>query len=126
MSEVLKWNPANGVLKVPTETGEVVGTASNSAVYLHSFEDRGADHIFIQTGENEEQSLGVFIFRIASDTVMENFDRIVGEMAQNRYQTVICDQVAECDRAQYEKTVERVLAGVGLSDLEKPWEVGNA
>lgn len=124
MSEALSWNPNNGVLKVPTDSGEIVGTASNSAVYLHSFEDRGADHIYVQTDVGEDGSQGVFVFRIASDAIMDNFDRMAGEMAQNRFQTVVCDQIDECDRIQFEKTLERAMASIGMSDLEKPWILG--
>lgn len=123
MSEMMNWNPNSGVLTVPTDQGEVQGTAHNATIYLHPYEHRGADHIFIQTGEEDSQVMGVFVLRIASDVVSDNFDRIVTEMTGCGFDTIIADRVAECDKVQFDKTVETILGRVSLDDLEKPWEL---
>lgn len=119
----MSFDPETGVLSVPTNQGTYLGNNLNSTVYMHPYEFRGADHIFVQTGENEEQALGVFIFRIASDLVMDKFDDLVAELSRAEFPVIIADEVSDCDWQQFEMTAARAFGQVGMADLDKPWEI---
>jgi len=123
MSENLKFDPNTGILSVPTDTGLLLGTPLNSTIYMHPYEYRGADHIFVQSGETEDQILGAFVFRIAGDAVMDNFDDLVTQLVEAEFDLLVGDEVSDCDMDQFNKTVDKYVAKVGLKDLESPWEL---
>lgn len=123
MSEWLNFD-YEPYMTIPTTEGDKRATPENTIIFLHQrFEDRGCDHLFIQTGETEEQFLGAFVFRICSDEMMDNFDVGVQELIENGFPVIYADEVDPGDRAQFERTVETFVGRVSIDDLEKPWEV---
>ena len=123
MSEHLRFDPTNGILKVPTGTGEVLGTNCNSSIFLHPYESRGSDHVFVMTGEDDEQTFGVYLFRSSSDVLMERFDDLVGELVSSEFEVIHCEQVSPGDEKQYQRIADKVVEKISMADLEKPWEL---
>lgn len=123
MSDNLKFDPNSGILSVPTDSGLLLGTPINSTIYMHSYEYRGADHIFVQSGETDDQILGAFVFRISADAVMENFDELVRQLIEAEFDFIVADEVSECDMAQFNKTADRFIGKISMVDLDSPWEL---
>lgn len=123
MSENLKFDPNTGILSVPTENGLLLGTSINSTIYMHSYEFRGADHVFVQSGETDDQILGSFIFRITADVIMENFDNLIEQLVEADFDMIVADTVSECDMAQYNKVADNFIGEISMVDLESPWEM---
>ena len=123
MSDNLRFDPSSGILSVPTEKGELLGTPINSTIYMHPYEFRGCDHIFIQSGETEVVILGAFVFRIASDRIMDKFDDLVEQLVEAEFDMIVADEVSDCDWQQYELASGRFFGAVSLNDLDAPWAI---
>jgi len=123
--DTLRFDPSTGILSVPTGDGVKLGTPVNTSIYMHPFAYRGADHIFLETGETDEQILGAFIFRIASDLLVDNFDDLVGQLVEADFEMIVADSVSDCDWEQFNNTVDRFVAKVDHADLDYPWEFGD-
>ena len=112
-------------LYVPTVDGEVTGTPDNTTVFLHSYEFRGVDHIFVKTSEDDTTTYGSYIFRVISDYMMDRFDNLVRTMQEDEYPILAMPEVQECDMNAFQKNVDNFIGYVSLTDLETPWELGD-
>lgn len=125
MSEFLNFDEEGyPSFRIPSEKGIIEGTPANTTIYIHDFEHRGVDHIFIETAEEEEVVRGAFIWRIVSKRLSEGmFDDLVRELIDNDFEMIVCDQPSEGDMSNWTAFVDKVIAGQNMEDLEKPWEV---
>lgn len=99
--------------------GELVAYRDNSIIYQHQFQDRGADHLFIEIEEQGEEVRGAFLFRAESEESKPGvFDKILAELHEYDWPTMICDTVSECDQAVFDHFVDKHIIKVTNKKLE--------
>jgi len=121
MSEYLNFD-ADGYPSfiVPSENGRIEGTPANTTVYLHGFEFKGVDHIFVETGEDEEQVVGAFIWRIVSKNLSEGmFDDLVRELIDNNFDFRTAEEPTEGDLRQFELYIDKIAGKVTNKGIKK-------
>lgn len=108
MSELVQFTPeGEPFVGFSTQLGEIYATKGNSTLFLHGFEDAGADHLFVATGEDEDNYKGVFLWRVMMNSINpEFFEQLASELQDNDWDTLICDQVSENDQATFNKFVD--------------------
>ena len=121
MGELLNFSP-NGepFLRFNSQLGQINATRGNSTLFLHDFENAGADHLFVTTSEDEDNYQGAFLWRVLMNhSDPEFFDRLSSELQENDWDTLICDQVAEGDQRVFDKFVESQVAKITTKKIYK-------
>lgn len=121
MSEFIDYTPeGEPYFSFTSNMGDLEATPYNSAIYVHPYEQRGVDHIFIELEENEDQVRGAFLFRAELELIKPGvFATILEELSENEWQTVICDQVAEGDQAVFDRFVENYVTKVTNKKIKR-------
>jgi len=99
-----------------SQVGHHDACPNNTAIYLHPFENKGVDHIFVAIGETEETYEGIFLWRIV---VGEMFDDLVEEM-QEDFQVVIADEVGPQDQKAFDGYVDTLAVEV-TDEMIREW-----
>jgi hypothetical protein len=100
------------------EDSELVLTPENTSLYTHIGEAAMYDHVFVQTGEGEEQSTGMYIFRHN-----DAFQSIKKHMKRHRFPLHLNNQdVAACDADAFERVIERSTEDLeALGHVPEEW-----
>lgn len=108
MGELINHTPeGEPFVGFSTQLGDIYATRGNSTLFLHGFEDAGADHLFIATGEDEDNYQGVFMWRALMNEINpEYFEQLASELQDHEWDTLICDQVSEGDQAVFDRFVD--------------------
>lgn len=103
-----------------TQLGEIYATRGNSTLFLHGFENAGADHLFVATGEDEDNYQGIFLWRVMMNEINpEFFEQLASELQENDWDTLICDEVAEGDQACFDRWVEGQVVKVTNKKIKR-------
>ena len=101
--------------------GDMIATPDNSTIFRHSFEDRGADHLFIGFAEDGEDVRGAFIFRAEMELVKPGFFGVLlDEMQEHDWDIIECDQLADGDRKVFDSFVDKQVEKVTNKKI-KSW-----
>lgn len=122
MSEFLNFDESGyPSFIIPINGERIEGTPANTTVYLHGFEYKGVDHIFVQTDENEEgQGMGPFLWRIISKKFSEGmFDDFVLELAEAGYDVVTNDEPHPSDLREWEAYTDQIVKKVTNKGLKR-------
>jgi len=108
VSELVQFTPeGEPFVGFSTQLGEIYATKGNSTLFLHDFENAGADHLFVATGEDEDNYKGVFLWRVMMNSINpEFFEQLSSELQDQEWDTLICDQVSEQDQATFDRWIE--------------------
>lgn len=108
MSEIIQFSPdGEPYVGFSTQLGDIYATRGNSTLFLHDFENAGVDHLFIATGEDEENYQGVFMWRVMMNSINpEYFEQLSSELQGQEWDTLICDTPSEQDQATFDKYVD--------------------
>ena len=90
-----------------SEVGQVLGRIALTTIFSFDFEDRGADHIFVITNEDEDSFTGPYLFRVALEDQPELFDGILNEMRQEGFAELHSDKPDEADQAVFDAFVDK-------------------
>lgn len=100
--------------------GDMIATPDNSTIFRHSFEDRGADHLFIGFAEDGEDIRGAFIFRAEMELVKPGFFGILlDEMQEHDWDVIECDQLADGDRKVFDSFVDKQVEKVTNKKIKR-------
>ncbi len=103
-----------------SNVGPLLATPDNSAVFRHPFEHRGIDHIFVEMGREDDDVRGAFLFRGELEMIKPGmFERILEELTENDWQFIECDQVADSDRAVFERFADNQMVKVTNKAIKK-------
>lgn len=101
--------------------GELVAYRDNSIIYQHQFQDRGVDHLFVEIEEQGEEVRGAFLFRAESEESKPGlFDKILGELQEHDWPTMLCDEVSDCDQTVFDRFVDGKIKKVTNKKI-KAW-----
>ena len=100
--------------------GDMIATPDNSTIFRHSFEDRGADHLFIGFAEDGDDIRGAFIFRAEMELVKPGFFGILlDEMQEHDWDVIECDQLADGDRKVFDSFVDKQVEKVTNKKIKR-------
>jgi hypothetical protein len=100
--------------------GDMIATPDNSSIFRHTFEDRGADHLFIGFAEDGENVRGAFVFRAEMELVKPGFfETLLNEMQQHDWDIIECDQLADGDRKVFDNFVDRQVEKVTNKKIKR-------
>lgn len=124
MKPSLEFNPHTRTLYVPTSTdGVLEGTDDNTIIYLHTYEFRGADHVFVGLRHSDTPNSGIFVFRSQTDGMITFFDGLVKALQDAEFTVHYGDTVAPGDAEIFNKLVDNFVGQISMDDLERPWEL---
>lgn len=108
MSELINEGPdGEPYMAFNTQMGQIYATRGNSTLFLHGFEDAGADHLFVQTDEDEDNYRGIFLWRVVMNSMdPELFTQMASELQDYEWDTLICDQVSEQDQENFDRFID--------------------
>lgn len=124
MSEYLNFD-ADGYPSfiIPTGGGQrLEGNPANSTVYLHDFQHKGLDHIFVETGENEQgECTGSFVWRIISRKFSDEgmFDDFARELIDNGFDVIEREEPHPGDVAVWEDYISHIVQKVTNKGIKK-------
>lgn len=100
--------------------GDMIATPDNSTIFRHSFEDRGADHLFIGFAEDGDDIRGAFVFRAEMELVKPGFfETLLNEMQEHDWDIIECDQLADGDRKVFDSFVDKHIEKVTNKKLKR-------
>ena len=105
-----------------SQVGDIVAHTGNSTLFLHDYENAGADHLFIQTGETEDNFTGVFLWRVICNDMENNpnfFNELVVEMQEAEWDTLITDTPSEGDQANFDRYVDKQIPKIKSKHIRK-------
>jgi len=121
MAEYLHQTPdGEPYYPVSTNLGNLEATLDNSTVFLHDFENKGADHLFIGLEDSGDSYLGAFIWRVAMENTCPGmFDDLVAEMRANEWDILLADIPGEGDQAAFDSYIDSKVVKVTNKKIYK-------
>jgi len=121
VSEFINHDEQGPYFAFQAEVGLVVGRLTTAGMFTHDFENRGVDHIFVQTGEDEDSMTGPYLFRVAFDQDPDTFDRILAELREAGFSEVIADTPSDQDQAIFNRFIDQVFVKKVKNKQIKEW-----
>lgn len=126
MSEFISHYP-NGepFVHFNTQMGQIQANRGNSTLFLHNFENAGADHLFIQLEETEDNYQGIFMWRVVMNGMNEDlFPQLASDLQENEWDVLICDKPSEEDQAVFDRFMDSQFVKVTNKKIRRWLDAG--
>lgn len=121
MSEYVNHDQEGAYISFNSEAGQVIGRIALTTMFTFDFEDRGVDHIFVITSEDEDCFTGPYLFRVALENQPDLFDKILNEMRQEGFAELHADKPDEADQAVFDAFVDKGFAEKVTNKKIRKW-----
>lgn len=121
VSEYVNHDDEGAYICFNSEVGQVVGRIALTTMFTFDFADKGADHVFVITGEDDDTFTGPYLFRIALEDQPDLFDNILNEMRQEGFAELHADKPDEADQAVFDAFIDRSFARKVTNKKIKHW-----